>query len=520
MTSAVSKPRRRPSTTAPTLDHIPDTFGDFRILRKIGQGGMGEVYLAEQISLKRKVAIKMLRKDVARSNALARFQGESTNIAKLSHANVVQAYTVGEHEGRHYLVMEYVDGISLREYIERKGPLDVPLFLCILRQVANGLQRANELGIVHRDIKPENILLTRKAEVKVADFGLSRSLDTEERVDLTRQGATVGTPLYMSPEQIESKKLDGRSDIYSLGVTCYHMLTGNPPFEGSNVYVIASKHMREEPVALEEARPDLPLAICKLVRKMMAKRPDARHASARELLQDIARIRQALGGATLPESIQVLPAPEKTTPLWRRPVWLAAFAGITAMTLAAIVTVALGVAWLSSSAPAVAADAPPAVEAKVEEAPPQDPLDAQKKLVDAILNEKSPAPTGVESCIDLAVMYLDKKQTAEAEALFKRMTERQAPSTYYFVGRLGLAVTDAVNNDDKAARSKFTELFQSKTKDNRSQILKDVLNKNPDFAAWVNEADVHNIRAGVAPAGPFPPRKTFFRPTGKQPFRK
>ncbi len=144
----------------------------------------------------------------------------------------------------------------------RKGPLDVLLVLSLMRQVASALHHASELGIVHRDIKPDNILLNRKGEAKVADFGLSRCLTDDEPLNLTRAGSAVGTPMYMSPEQVQGKPVDHRSDLYSFGVTCYHMLTGQTPFEGSHGYEIALKHAREEPLPLEAFRPDLPPALC------------------------------------------------------------------------------------------------------------------------------------------------------------------------------------------------------------------------------------------------------------------
>ena len=521
-------------TEAPT-DFNPNlagqTFGDFRLLRKLGQGGMGQVYLAEQVSLKRKVAVKMLREEVAaNSTALARFQSESKTIAKLSHANVVQAYTVGEHDGRHYLALEYVEGVSLREYMARKGPLDVPLVLSIMKQVANALHRAAEMDIVHRDIKPENILLTRKGEAKVADFGLSLCLTHEDRVDLTREGSTVGTPLYMSPEQIEGKEIDCRSDIYSFGVTCYHMLTGHVPFDGSNAYAVAAKHMHEEAKPLEKIRPDLPRALCDLIRKMMAKKPGERYASPRELLNEVSRVRKSLGTANTELAIVAdTPvdddAPEiqkprmKAKPASRQPMVLAlggvAVVGVLALVaVAAVLGLGAAFAWKKRSQP----QAEPTVLAPVpvvnEEVPAvrPDATEALRLAVEQHLKEFPGKPAGVDACIDLAVLYLEQNKTQEAEALFRRMTERKPPSSYYFVGRLGLAVTDAANNNDKASHAKFKELFDGKSKDNRVQVLNDYLTRSPDFAAWVNEADTHNVRkGGGVDLGGFP--KTFRRPT-------
>src|SRR5438309_5224354 len=223
-----------------SLDLSGKTLGDFRLLRRLGQGGMGQVYLAEQISLKRKVAIKIMRPDVAvNATSYLRFRAEAEAIARITHANIVGVYALAEEAGLHYMALEYVEGRNLREHLIKKGPPDVPLALSIMRQVAAALQHASELGIVHRDIKPENILLTRRGEVKVADFGLSRVLAGEGvPVSLTQSGVTMGTPLYMSPEQVEGKPLDCRTDIYSFGVTCYHMLAGQPPFTGETAFEV------------------------------------------------------------------------------------------------------------------------------------------------------------------------------------------------------------------------------------------------------------------------------------------
>jgi tRNA A-37 threonylcarbamoyl transferase component Bud32 len=269
------------------------SLGDFEIIRKIGQGGMGQVYLAEQASLKRKVALKFLRPDLAANPvALNRFRAEAEAVARINHANIVQVYTVGAFEDRQFMALEYVEGVNLRDYLVRKGPPDVPRALLILKQVAAALQRAGETGIVHRDIKPENILLTRKGEVKVTDFGLSRVFGADE-LHLTRSGMTMGTPLYMSPEQVQGKQVDPRSDIYSFGVTAYHLLCGKPPFTGENAVEVAMKHVHDEPRPLDELRPDLPPALCRLVMRMLHKDPAQRPQTGREILRELNAVGKA-----------------------------------------------------------------------------------------------------------------------------------------------------------------------------------------------------------------------------------
>ena len=193
------------------------------------------------------------------------------------------------------MVLEYVEGRNLRDYLARKGPPDLAVTLSIIRQVVLALQKAHEEGIVHRDIKPENILVTRKVEVKVTDFGLSRFFAGEAQpLNLTQSGVTLGTPLYMSPEQVQGKPVDHRSDIYSLGVTCYHLLAGEPPFRGATAFDVALKHVQEQPRPLAEMRPDLPADLCGMVHKMMAKNPDDRYQSAREILRDLAKVRDGI----------------------------------------------------------------------------------------------------------------------------------------------------------------------------------------------------------------------------------
>ncbi len=276
-------------------DFIGLTFGDFQIIRKLGQGGMGQVYLATQLSLKRQVAIKVLRQDLAENQiALQRFQREAEAVATINHPNIVQIYTLGQHQGIHFMVLEYIEGKNLKDYLAKKGPPELTISLNIMRQIAAALHRAAEQSIVHRDIKPENILLTRKGEVKVADFGLSRCFTSEEMLSLTQSGVTMGTPLYMSPEQVQGKTVDPRSDIYSFGVTCYHLLAGETPFRGATAFEVALHHVQSEPPPLSEKRPDLPLDVSHLIHRMMCKNPDDRYQSAKDVLREVVRIREAI----------------------------------------------------------------------------------------------------------------------------------------------------------------------------------------------------------------------------------
>jgi serine/threonine-protein kinase len=248
---------------------------------------MAEVYLAEQVSLRRQVAFKVLKTELASDRTyVQRFHNEARAAAALTHANIVQIHEVGETDGVHYIAQEYVPGRNLSQLIERSGPPDVKLTVAILRQTAAALHKASQQGIVHRDIKPENIMLSPTGEVKVADFGLAR-IQGGDGMDLTQVGVAMGTPLYMSPEQIEGKPLDARADIYSLGVSCYHMLSGRPPFHGETALAVAVQHLNKAPPRLDDARPDLPGGLCRIVHKMMAKKPADRHQSARELLQDL-----------------------------------------------------------------------------------------------------------------------------------------------------------------------------------------------------------------------------------------
>ena len=259
-------------------------IGDYRLLRRLGAGGMADVYLAVQESLKRNVALKILKRHLAdNEDYVDRFKREAQAAAGLVHANIVQIFEVGQADGFHFIAQEYVRGRNLKQYLGRYGAVPSDMALSVLRQSAMALQKGAEHEVVHRDIKPENIMLTANGEIKIADFGLAR-VGKQTDNTLTQAGITVGTPLYMSPEQIEGNEVDIRSDIYSLGVTLYHMLVGEPPFDGDSPLAIAVKHTSETPGAIGEHRSDLPGEFEDIINQMLCKKKEDRPQSPMQLL--------------------------------------------------------------------------------------------------------------------------------------------------------------------------------------------------------------------------------------------
>ena len=255
-------------------------------MRRLGSGAMADVYLAEQTSLGRQVAVKVLRSGTARhAAAVERFEQEARAAASLVHGHIVQIHEVACIDGVHFLAEEYVAGPSLKAWLAARGPLDARQAIWVLREVGSALARSAEQGIVHRDIKPENLLLTLSGEVKVADFGLARVLS--ENLDLTQDGMTLGTPLYMSPEQGEGRAVDARSDLYSLGATVYHLLAGRPPYSGPSAVAVVMSHIKDPLVPLSTARPDLPAGLCGIVDRLLAKDPADRYESPQALLVSI-----------------------------------------------------------------------------------------------------------------------------------------------------------------------------------------------------------------------------------------
>ncbi|MCK6474312.1 MAG: serine/threonine protein kinase [Planctomycetes bacterium] len=267
-------------------------IGDFELLSKLGQGSMGAVYLARQVSNGRKVAIKILPPDLARDQEfLERFRREARAAAKLDHPNIVKAYDVGVASGYHYIAMEYVDGKDLEQGLQRQphGRYEPAEVRKVAKHMAQALQMAAEHNIVHRDIKPANILKHSDGTYKLTDLGLAAPKAEDQRVTAT--GVAVGTPYYISPEQARGElSVDPRADIYSLGSTLFHLATGRLPFPGDNAVVVMTAHLTEQVTPPHDLDPKIPKALSRLIEKMMAKSPKDRHQSASELLEDIARI--------------------------------------------------------------------------------------------------------------------------------------------------------------------------------------------------------------------------------------
>ncbi|MFH0911487.1 MAG: serine/threonine-protein kinase [Planctomycetota bacterium] len=262
---------------------IGEEIGGYRIERKLGQGAMGTVYLARQLSLDRPVALKILDERFSRDSVyVERFEREALACARFVHFNVVQVYDFGHRERLYYIVSEYVDGATVQDLINKNGALSPERATEIVLQSACAIAAAQEADIIHRDVKPDNIMIARDGIVKVADFGLAKL--TQEGASVTQTGV-IGTPFYMSPEQAQGGTADSRSDIYSLGVTFFHMLTGQVPFIGENVLSVLLQHVsgeRPDPTAIN---PAVPRIVSDVVLRMMAREPARRYAAPQELVR-------------------------------------------------------------------------------------------------------------------------------------------------------------------------------------------------------------------------------------------
>ena len=266
--------------------------GRYRMIRRIGSGGMARVFLAEDVDLHRDVAIKVLHDRYSEdAQFVERFAREARAAAGLNHPNIVAIYDRGQSEGSYYIAMEYLDGETLKDVILREGPLPDRRAIDDTRQLLAALRFAHRREIIHRDVKPHNVMVLRDGRVKVADFGIARAGDSE----MTEAGSIVGTAQYLSPEQARGQHVGPESDLYSVGVVLYEMLTGRLPFTGDSAVAIAMKHVQETPVPPRQIVPTIPADLEAVVQRAMAKDPAHRYHSADEMGMDLDRVRKGLG---------------------------------------------------------------------------------------------------------------------------------------------------------------------------------------------------------------------------------
>ena len=275
----------------PLIDTLFD--GRYLIIRKLGSGGMANVYLAADQELGRRVAIKILDDRHARDEQFVeRFRREAQNAAGLSHPSIVSIYDRGDSEGTYYIAMEYVEGRTLKELLVARGPSPLGIAIDYTRQILSALRFAHRNGIVHRDIKPHNVIVDGEGRVKVMDFGIARAGAASQ---MTEAGSIIGTAQYLSPEQARGAPVDQTSDLYSTGIVLYELLTGSVPFTGETPVEIAMKHLSQAPVAPSAHRPEIPRDLDYVVLRALAKDPADRYHSAEEMDSDLERIARGIG---------------------------------------------------------------------------------------------------------------------------------------------------------------------------------------------------------------------------------
>ncbi len=293
------------SEEGPAGELTGQKIAGYRILERIGRGGMGTVYKAEQVDLQRIVALKVLSEEHgAEKEFIELFVHEARAAARLNHPNIVQVYDVKRQSHLYFFSMEYVPGGSVQEILAKDKKLPVPRAVRMMLDVARGIEYAHSKGIVHRDIKPDNLMIAEDGKVKLGDLGLARRVD--EKIGPVEERSVIGTPHYIAPEQVLGRGADFRSDIYSLGATFYRMLAGSTPFAAPSIRDLVNKKVREDPIPLQQAHPEIPRSVSDLVQKMMSRDPAHRHQTASEVVADLERIHRELVG-NLPEGTSTVP---------------------------------------------------------------------------------------------------------------------------------------------------------------------------------------------------------------------
>ena len=268
----------------------------YEVEELVGTGGMSSVYRAHDRLLDRKVALKVLHQQYGEDeDYVERFRREARAVAALSHPNIVTVIDRGEHEGRQFIVFEYIDGENLKALIQRRGPAPVTTALELAMQISRGLSFAHQQGLVHRDVKPQNVLLNGDGQAKVTDFGIARSLDVQH--GMTQTGTVLGTSDYIAPEQAQGHRVDEHTDVYSLGVVLYEMLTNEVPFPGENFVAVAMRHINEPPPSIRDKRPDVSPRLELAVQRAMAKRSEDRFQTMADFCRELeANLAEAHGG--------------------------------------------------------------------------------------------------------------------------------------------------------------------------------------------------------------------------------
>ena len=257
----------------------------YEILKSIGEGGMANVYLAQDKILNRKVAIKVLRGDLANDEKfIRRFQREAIAASSLSHKAIVEMYDVGEDNGTYYIVMEYVEGKTLKQLLKKRGNLTIPEVIDIMLQLTDGIAHAHDSYIIHRDLKPQNIMISDDGAIKITDFGIAMAMNGTQ---FTQTNSVMGSVHYLPPEQASGKGSSTKSDIYSMGILMYELLTGKLPFKGDNAVEIALKHMKDPLPSIRKINPDIPQSVENIIIKATAKNPNNRYADVRSMYKDI-----------------------------------------------------------------------------------------------------------------------------------------------------------------------------------------------------------------------------------------
>ena len=322
-----AEPLLNPTEAAEPLNEV---LGDFRLERKLGQGGMAEVFLARQISLDRPVALKLLSKEMAKKPGFVeRFIREARSMAKLDHPNAVKAYAVDCAHDRHFVAIEFVDGQSMQNWMDQLGKLSIGDAVHIALRCADALRVAHGLNIIHRDIKPDNILVTKKGITKVSDFGLAKVVDDEDH-SMTQIGTTLGTPSYMAPEQArDAKTVDNRSDIYSLGVTLYYFVTGKLPFVGETIVKLMQAKDSGTYVSARRLNHEVPDKLDLIIGKMIEKEKKYRYATCDELIKDLKGLNRENPALSFIVGAEASTVTQTATPVVPAPAIPKVYAGVT-----------------------------------------------------------------------------------------------------------------------------------------------------------------------------------------------